>query len=54
MINKNISEVKNMTIGHLLTGLSLPTMDPVMRGIWRSVSKKSPTVYVEETDARAN
>lgn len=29
--------------------MELPVMDSVMRGIWRSVSRKSTTVYVEDS-----
>ena len=47
------TNAKTITIEGDQTVLSLPAMDPVMRGIWRSVSKKSPTVTVEEKDAVA-
>ena len=47
------TNVKNITMEGDQRVLTLPAMDPVMRGIWRSVSKKSPTVTVEEKGAVA-
>lgn len=47
-IAKEVQQEKNEVAASELV-IELPVMDSVMRGIWRSVSRKSTTVYVEDS-----